>query len=151
MNILVPVVICCVAIILFVEVSKRLHFWFLNKRELKFKNYTTPFNPKDSWYVDKKVIDAELVTGEIIVTTSFVQYYLDVIIFLLFGKILSLEESYDFARREAVLKMANSAKLMNADVVVNVRYSVINTSVGSILDPPQIAVIVSGTAVKFAK
>jgi uncharacterized protein YbjQ (UPF0145 family) len=100
-------------------------------------------------YYDQ-IDSARMVVGSVVITPDYFRYFLSGIFDVLGGKVKSYESIVDRARREAILRMKESAPM--ADIIVNTRLQM------DTLQPPipnmpirPLAVYAYGTAVRLKK
>ncbi len=95
------------------------HFRSIRAREDALHGYpvTTFRNLPRDWRVGR----AELVTGNVVVSLDYFKRIIAGLRGLIGGRIKTYEPLLDRARREAVLRMVESAKSQGFDAVVNVR------------------------------
>jgi len=85
----------------------------------------------------------ELVTGNVVVASDYFKTFYSGLINIFGGRVTPFESLIDRARREAMLRMKHEASLLNADLIINVKYQ---TSSISQKGAAAIEVLVYGTA-----
>ena len=100
-------------------------------------------------YYDQ-IASARMVVGSVVITPDYFRYFLSGIFDVLGGKVKSYESIVDRARREAILRMKESAPM--ADIIVNTRLQM-DTMQPSIPNMPirPLAVYAYGTAIRLKK
>jgi uncharacterized protein YbjQ (UPF0145 family) len=105
------------------------------------------FLPASEWH---NVESAELVVGSIVIAPDYFRFVLGAIIDVLGGKVFSYESVLDRARREAILRMKESAPM--ADMVVNTRLEMVEMkSVIEQLPIRPLCLYAYGTAIRLKK
>jgi len=87
--------------------------------------------------------DQKLVTGNVVVASDYFKTFYSGLINIFGGRVAPFESLIDRARREAMLRMKEEAKTLNADLIVNVKYQ---TSSISQKGAAAIEVLAYGTA-----
>lgn len=98
---------------------ERRHFDDLRKREYALRELPTVTfaNPPDDWEVE----GAGLVTGSVVISIDYFKRFLSGLRGLVGGRVKSYETLLDRARREALLRLKESAREAGYRAVVNVR------------------------------
>lgn len=92
------------------------------------------------------------VVGEVVIASDYFKTFVSGIRKIVGGELRAYETLMERARREAILRMAESAKQMGANAVYNIRLS--STNVGSIRRKRSAAMVemyAYGTAIKIAE
>jgi len=126
------------------SIQEREAFFFkLPAVTMKLKNFVP-----ESHY--DQIASARMVVGSVVITPDYFRFFLSSIFDVLGGKVKSYESIVDRARREAILRMKESAPM--ADIIVNTRLQM------DTLQPPipnmpirPLAVYAYGTAVRLKK
>lgn len=133
------------------SVIEKKHFEKIKKREISLikKPVITLDNKIYNQY--KPIKRVRLVTGEVVLSGDFFKTYVASLKNFFGGRLTTFESILDRARREAILRMRESAK--DADCVMNVRLETIMlndfySNKGTI---PKCAVIAYGTAVIYER
>ena len=92
--------------------------------------------------------DTSLVTGNVVVSIDYFKKFIAGLRNLVGGRVTSYESLIDRARREAVLRMKEEAKKLNADFVFNVKLETASISKGRGNSIGSVEVLAYGTAVK---
>ena len=98
--------------------------------------------PQDGAY------DQVLVSGSVVIANDYFKTFVAGLRNLFGGKISTYESLLDRARREALLRMKEEAKRLNADLVFNVKYETANISGQTSKKPPIIEAHAYGTALR---
>ncbi|HNP36126.1 MAG TPA: heavy metal-binding domain-containing protein [Woeseiaceae bacterium] len=98
---------------------ERRHFASIREREQAFKTYpvTTFESVPESWQIGR----SELVAGNVVVSLDYFKRVIAGLRSIIGGRIKTYEPLLDRARREALLRMLESAKNKGYDAVINVR------------------------------
>lgn len=98
---------------------ERRHFRKLREREDALHGYpvTTFENMPDTW----RVASTTLVSGSVVVSLDYFKRIIAGLRAIVGGRVKTYEPLLDRARREALLRMAESAKRSGYDAVINVR------------------------------
>ncbi len=148
-NFLLPIALLVFAYFIGNLLEKK-HFKSIREREAANQEYpvvTFDTMPK-SWNVNR----AEMVTGSIVVSLDYFKRVIAWLRGIVGGRIKTYEPLLDRARREAVLRMVESAKSQGYDAVFNVRLETSRLA-NARRDGKGIAgveMLAFGTAVKFA-
>ena len=126
------------------------HFASIKEREAKFNNL--PFSPSDTLDESKHVESMMLVTGQVVIGSDPFKRYIASLVNLVGGRISVFEAPLDRARREAVLRMKESAARMNADEVINFRMDTMSIGSGASGEAMGIVEVVAyGTAIRYSR
>jgi uncharacterized protein YbjQ (UPF0145 family) len=98
---------------------ERRHFASIREREKALQGYpvTTFENLPESWQVGQ----SGMVAGSVVVSLDYFKRVIAGLRSLVGGRVKSYEPLLDRARREAILRMLESAKELGFDAVINVR------------------------------
>ena len=129
------------------------HFNDIKRREIKFiKKPIISFGAK-KWKTNRPIKKVELVTGEVVIGADHFKSFVADIKSFFGGRLTTYESILDRGRREAILRMRESAKL--ADIIVNVRVESVqlNTFSGKKNSKitPKISFLAYGTAITYDK
>ncbi len=101
------------------------HYVNIQKREKDF--LSLPAVSSKSIEQDN-LLDGQLVYGSVVISHDYFKRFLASLRNLTGGRITAYESLLDRARREAILRMKEQARLLGADMVVNMRFA--TSSVG---------------------
>jgi len=121
------------------------HFKSLIEREEKLNSLpamASRMPPQDGKY------DQILVSGSVVIANDYFKTFVAGLRNLFGGKISTYESLLDRARREALLRLKEQAKQMNADLIFNVKYETANISGQTSKKPPIIEAHAYGTALR---
>lgn len=92
---------------------------YLDAKEEEFRNlpYTTTKAPPSGW----ENADAALVTGSVVIANNYFKFFLSSFRNIFGGEMKSYRVLLDQARRVAVVRMLEEARLLHAETVINVR------------------------------
>jgi uncharacterized protein YbjQ (UPF0145 family) len=124
------------------QIEKR-HYQSIKERELKSLHLPvgTSRNLSDE---NREIEKAELVTGNVVIATDYFKLFFAGLKNLFGGSLTTYESLLDRARREAVLRMKESA--VGADVILNLR-----VDSARITDAGSVEAFAYGTAVYYKK
>lgn len=130
------------------SIIEKKHFKKIKIREKKLmRSPIVNFGVK-KWSSQKKVLKTEMVYGEAVISADYFKGFVANIKNFFGGRMTSFESVMDRARREAILRMRESA--IGSHIIVNAR-----VETAMVNDPnnaqsvPQCAVIAYGTAVTY--
>lgn len=149
MNFGLPMLVIIIAYFIGSRLENR-HFESIRQREAKFKDF--PVVSFSTMPEDWKVSSAALVAGNIVVSLDYFKRVIAGLKGLIGGRIKTYEPLLDRARREAVLRMIESARSQGYDAVINVRLETSRLA-NARRDGRGIAgieMLAFGTAVKFS-
>jgi len=123
----------------------------IQKREKEFLNL--PAVTSKNIEAMQDILSAEIVMGSIVVSIDYFKRFLAGLRNIVGGRIKSYETLLDRGRREAILRMKESAKAKGADIILNMRFEtsaigVVTQKKGSI---GCFEVLAYGTAVQYKK
>ena len=130
---------------------ERRHFESIRRREERHRSFpvvtfgTIPTN----W----EVVSSELATGNVVISLDYFKRFLAGLRALVGGRIRSYEPLLERARREALLRMIESARSRGYHAIVNVRLetSRLASSRGDGKGTAGVEMLAFGTALKLAK
>lgn len=93
--------------------------------------------------------DAELVIGSVVVASDYFKRFVAWLIGIFGGKINVYESLLDRARREAVLRMKEDARLYKANMIVNVKFETATLNNINRQGAAMVEVLAYGTAIKY--
>jgi uncharacterized protein YbjQ (UPF0145 family) len=93
-----------------------------------------------------KIYEQELVRGSVVLSVDYYKRFLATLRNLFGGRVVSYETLIDRARREALLRMKEEAKKLDAKMVFNVKYETASISKGVKNTIGSIEVLAYGTA-----
>ncbi len=97
---------------------------------------------------DKSLSDGQLVTGSVVISVDYFKQFIAALRNMIGGRITSYETLLDRARREAILRMKDQAKKMNATLIFNVKLETSSISQGNKGRIGSVEVLAYGTAFK---
>lgn len=129
---------------------ERKHFRNIRKRE--DENHGFPVVSFDTMPDDWNVSDSTMVSGSIVVSLDYFKRVIAGLRSLVGGRIKTYEPLLDRARREALLRMTESARKQGYDAIFNVRLetSRLANARGDGKGIAGVEMLAFGTAVKFA-
>jgi len=98
---------------------ERRHFSAIRKREDRLHGY--PVLTFENLPTDWRVESSDLVTGSVVISLDYFKRIIAGLRALIGGRVKTYEPLLDRARREALLRMTESAKSRGFDAVINVR------------------------------
>ena len=133
------------------RIIEKKHYKNIQQREIALiKKPIISFGAK-RWTTKRKIKDIRMVAGEVVIAGDYFKSFVAGIKNIFGGRLASYESILDRARREALLRMRESAK--GANIIVNTRIETVmlNQILAQRNMPPQCAIIAYGTAVTYAK
>lgn len=129
-------------------IIEKKHFNKIKQREIALiRKPIVNFGIKN-WNSNKKIKKIELVTGEVVISGDYFKNFVAALKNLFGGRLTTFESILDRGRREAVLRMRESAK--GANLIVNARIeSVMLNEHYTQESVPQCAIIAYGTAITY--
>ena len=131
------------------KLVERAHFRSLAEREARMQGFPTTnlrripenWSVKESW----------LVRGNVVIASDYFKSFGAKLKTIIGGHLRTLETLLVRARREAVLRLQETARAQGADAVMNLRFEQNTiTRAGGNKGIPPVEVLAYGTAVKFA-
>lgn len=128
----------------FGQYFEKKHYKSIFKREKQYRNILAIASrvPPVSATPEKSV----LVTGSVVISVDYFKRFLASLRSLIGGRIVSYESLLDRARREAILRMKESAKSLGADKVFNIKLETASISKNAKGKIGSIEVLAYGTA-----
>ena len=93
----------------------------------------------------------QLVSGNVVISVDFFKKFVAGLRSIIGGRMASYESLIDRARREAILRMKQEAKSLNADYVFNIKMETSSISKGAENSIGSVEVLAYGTAVTIEK
>ena len=144
-----PLLLLMIAYFIGSHIEKK-HFRNIREREGKLKNF--PVVSFDTMPDDWKVSRSDIVTGSIVISLDYFKRVIAGLRGLIGGRIKTYEPLLERARREALLRMTEEARLQGYDAIFNVRLETSRLA-NARRDGKGVAgveMLAFGTAVKFA-
>lgn len=130
------------------SIIEKNHFKKIREREIALiKKPIVNFGIK-KWDSSRKVKSTQLVSGEVVISGDYFKNFAAALKNLFGGRLTTFESILDRGRREAILRMRESAK--GANIIVNARIETVminDTYTGESV--PQCAIIAYGTAITY--
>lgn len=144
-----PILLIALAYLVGTIIEKR-HFRSIREREQTHRQY--PVVSLDTLPEDWSVSGATLVTGNVVISLDYFKRVIAGLRGIVGGRIKTYEPLLDRARREAVLRMTESARRQGYDAIFNVRLetSRLANSRGDGNGTAGVEMLAFGTAVKLA-
>lgn len=144
-----PLLVLLVAYFIGSSIEKR-HFANIRKREDKLHGF--PVVSFDTMPDDWKVSSSDMVTGSIVISLDYFKRVIAGLRGLIGGRIKTYEPLLERARREALLRMTESAREQGFDAIFNVRLetSRLANARRDGKGTAGVEMLAFGTAVKFA-
>ncbi len=149
LNFGLPLLILMIAYFIGNHIEKK-HFRSIREREAKLQGF--PVVSFDTMPDDWKVSRSDMVTGSIVISLDYFKRVIAGLRGLIGGRIKTYEPLLERARREALLRMAEDARLQGYDAILNVRLetSRLANSRRNGKGIAGVEMLAFGTAVKFA-
>ncbi len=93
----------------------------------------------------------ELVAGNVVISVDYFKKFVAGLRSIIGGRLTSYESLIDRGRREAILRMKQEARKLNADYVFNIKMETSSISKGSKNTIGSVEVLAYGTAIKIQK
>ena len=143
-------------IILFVAAAsgtiiEKNHYKKIKEREIKHFRYPMVSFEKKVLPNNKKIEKAELVCGSVVLAADGFKGFISGLKNIFGGRVTPYESVLDRARREALLRMKESA--LGADIIVNAKIettNLIDINTGKKANP-QVSILAYGTAITYAR
>ncbi|SEA57181.1 Uncharacterized conserved protein YbjQ, UPF0145 family [Desulfuromusa kysingii] len=131
--------------------AEKRHYRSINKREkelIKLAVVTAEGN-----FPPGRVADSTLVSGSVVVSIDYFKRLLAILRNIFGGRVKSYESLVDRARREAILRMKESAKKQGASMIINMRLetATIGRSANKKKSVGSVEAIAYGTAIVMNK
>lgn len=143
------IILFCIGYFVGTRVEKS-HYKSIERREQRFLRMPA-VTIKNVVNSDTEIVRAQLVTGSVVISIDYFKRVLAYLRNIFGGEIRSYETLIDRARREAILRMKESAS--GADTIVNLRIE--TSSVGKNAEQQKmvgsVEAIAYGTAIKFKR
>jgi len=127
------------------------HYKSIRKREHAFSTLPllTLRTPPQGW----EVKNAELLTGSVVISVDYFKRFLAGLRTLVGGRVKSYEPLMDRGRREAMLRLKDSARRHGFNAVINVRLETSSLASGGSRgnQAAGIEIVAYGTGIKFEK
>jgi len=124
------------------------HYSSIKMRENEFLSMPTV---TARWYEEEKAQEGMLVTGTVCISIDYFKKFIAGLINFFGGAIVSYESLVDRARREAILRMKESARGYDTIVNLRVETSTISGNANAKGFIGSVEAIAYGTAIKYAK
>jgi uncharacterized protein YbjQ (UPF0145 family) len=149
-QLLVPLVLLVGAYFIGTRIEQR-HFQKLVAREKasrRFLTVTFPYVPPDS-----EVVATDLVTGSVVISVDYFKRFIAGLRMIFGGRITAYEPLLDRARREALMRLKESAFKGGFHAVTNVRLetSRLASSRGNNQGTAAVEILAFGTALRFRR
>lgn len=123
------------------------HYKSIREREVKL--YKQPhINFSKNVNVSKPVKNAKLVSASVVIGCDYFKVFLASLRNIFGGNVSAYESVLDRGRREAILRIRESAYRMNADLVMNIKIETVMLSEQTM---SQVCITAYGTAVEYDK
>ena len=130
------------------SIEKR-HYLSIIKRESQLQSL--PVISSKKLPDDFITCQTQLVSGNVVISVDFFKKFVAGLRSIIGGRIASYESLIDRARREAILRMKQEAKSLNADYVFNIKMETSSISKGAENSIGSVEVLAYGTAVTIEK
>lgn len=123
------------------------HYKSIREREVKL--YKQPhINFSKNVNISKPVKNAKLVSASVVIGCDYFKVFLASLRNIFGGNVSAYESVLDRGRREAILRIRESAYRMNADLVMNIKIETVMLSEQTM---SQVCITAYGTAVEYDK
>lgn len=133
------------------SIIEKKHFKNIRKREINLFKFPYISFSKKAVSAKRPIKNVELVSGCVVVSGDYFKKFISDIRNFFGGRMVAYESIMDRARREALLRMRESA--IGADIIVNTKIEAVmlNNLGNSKEQIPQVAVYAYGTAITYDK
>ena len=130
--------------------TERSHYASIIRREQALVNMPV-VTSEEGFFDERNVRDSELVYGSVVVSIDYFKRLLAILRNIFGGPVKSYESLVDRARREAILRLKETAIEKNADIILNLRIetAAIGYNANGKRQVGSVEVIAYGTAVSF--
>ena len=130
------------------SIAEKKHYKSIKEREIKLLKLPAVNVSKNILLADKRVKHAYVVTGCAVIGSDGFKDFISSFRKLFGGKMVSYESLIDRVRREAILRMKESA--IDADIIINTKLETSMSDEGSKAnEPAKVAAIAYGTAITY--
>lgn len=130
------------------SIAEKRHYKSIKEREIALLKLPSVNIGKKALLQNKKVQSAYVVIGSVVIGSDGFKDFIASFRRLLGGRMISYESLLDRARREAILRMKESA--IDADIIINTKFETSMTEESSKKnEPAKVAVMAYGTAIKY--
>ena len=128
----------------FGRMAEKKHYKSIIKREKQLNNIIVVNSRIPPAYATP--VSSCLVAGSVVVSVDYFKRFISGLRALIGGRMVSYESLLDRARREAILRMKQQAKELNADMVLNIKFETSSISKNARGRIGSIEVLAYGTA-----
>ena len=125
--------------------AEKKHFQSIIKREAALANVVVIASKLVTEQDSKK--SGQLVTGSVVISVDYFKRFLAMLRSIFGGRITAYETLLDRARREAILRMKEEAKSLNAGRIFNIKLETASTSKNAAGNIGSVEVFAYGTAI----
>jgi len=131
--------------------AEKKHYRSINQREKELIKLVVV--TAEGSFPPERIADAALVSGSVVVSIDYFKRLLAILRNIFGGRIKSYESLVDRARREAILRMKESAKKRGASIIINMRLetATIGRSANKKKSVGSVEAIAYGTAIVMNK
>jgi uncharacterized protein YbjQ (UPF0145 family) len=131
--------------------AEKRHYRSINKREKEL--IKLPVVTAEGSFPPERIADATLVSGSVVISIDYFKRLLAILRNIFGGRVKSYESLVDRARREAILRMKESAKKQGAGMIINMRLetATIGRSANKKKSVGSVEAIAYGTAIVMNK
>ena len=121
---------------------------YFTGRSREKKHYKSIREREENVNVSKPVKNAKLVSASVVIGCDYFKVFLASLRNIFGGNVSAYESVLDRGRREAILRIRESAYRMNADLVMNIKIETVMLSEQTM---SQVCITAYGTAVEYDK
>jgi len=131
--------------------AEKRHYRSINKREKELIKLAVV--TAEGSFPPERIANATLVSGSVVVSIDYFKRLLAILRNIFGGRVKSYESLVDRARREAILRMKESAKELGANMIINMRLetATIGRSANKKKSVGSVEAIAYGTAIVMHK
>lgn len=132
------------------SIAERMHYKSIMAREEAMLGM--PVVTSEEGFIEEHIARSELICGSVVVSIDYFKRLLAILRNIFGGPVKSYESLVDRARREAILRLKESAMKIDADIVVNLRVetAAIGYNANRKRQVGSVEVIAYGTALCYA-
>ncbi len=133
------------------SIAERMHYKSIMSREEAMLGL--PVVTSEEGFIEENITRSELICGSVVVSIDYFKRLLAILRNIFGGPVKSYESLVDRARREAILRLKESAMKIDADIVVNLRVetAAIGYNANRKRQVGSVEVIAYGTALCYAE
>jgi len=125
--------------------AEKRHFHSIRQREEEYRDVLSIASKVTT--VEDSAKPGMLVTGSVVISVDYFKRFLALLRTIFGGRVTSYETLLDRARREAILRMKEEARSLNADRIFNIKLETASISKNAAGNIGSVEVLAYGTAI----